>query len=58
MDPLQKLVEQMDPKEALAAIADAVQMLSKHVSEKDRLDFVVSLIGDAGADKIASMVNL
>lgn len=58
MESLYQFLEQMSPKEALAVITEAVNMIFQHADEKDRLDFAMGLIGDAGKDKIASMVNL
>ncbi|MCF6290122.1 MAG: hypothetical protein L3J03_03905 [Desulfobacterales bacterium] len=58
MKELLQIVEKMDPKEAMTALAGAVSTLFKHIDENAKLDFVVSLIGDSGNDKISSMVNL
>ena len=46
------------PAEALLAIAGALKKILLLVTEEDRLDFVVNLIGGAGDDKVASMVHL
>ena len=48
----------MDPEEALTAMAAVARGLFPQVSEKARLDFVVGLVGEAGADKVASLVQL
>lgn len=58
MTEIKKLLDQMEPEEALAAIAAVANKLLSHASEEARLDFVISLIGDNGADKVSSMVNL
>ena len=58
MDELQKIIDKLEPDKALAAITIVADKLLGQVSEQDRLDFVVSLIGEAGTDKVASMVNL
>ncbi len=53
-----ELIEKLDPEKALKEIALAVKTLFPLLDQKSRLNFVVSLIGDAGADKVASLVNL
>ena len=53
-----ELIEKLDPEKALKEIALAVRTLFPLLDQDARLDFVVSLIGDAGADKVASLVNL
>ncbi len=58
MTRIQTIIDQMSPEEALAEIIDATKSLFSHLSEEERLDVVVKLIGDAGSDKIGSMVNL
>lgn len=58
MDELQKIIDELEPDKALAAISTVANKILGQVSEQDRLDFVVRLIGEAGADKMASMVNL
>ncbi|MBI5583546.1 MAG: hypothetical protein HY892_06960 [Deltaproteobacteria bacterium] len=55
---IQELVKKMDPEKALKEIAQAVKTLFPLLDQESRLNFVVSLIGDAGADKVASLVNL
>ena len=55
---IQELIEQLDPEKALKEIALAVKKLFPLLDQGSRLNFVVSLIGDAGADKVASLVNL
>jgi len=48
----------MDPEEALTGMAAVARGLFPQVSEETRLDFVVGLVGEAGADKVASLVQL
>ena len=55
---IQELVGKLDPEKALKEIAQAVKALFPLLDQESRLNFVVSLIGDAGADKVASLVNL
>ncbi|MCB2183087.1 MAG: hypothetical protein KQH63_13715 [Desulfobulbaceae bacterium] len=58
MTEIEKLINRMEPENALVAIAAVAHKLLSHASDAARLDFVVSLIGENGADKISSMVNL
>lgn len=58
MGGIEKHIDSMEPEDALAAIATAANKLLSQISDEARLDFVVSLIGDSGVDKISSMVNL
>ncbi len=58
MTEIEKLIDSMEPEDALAAMAAVANKLLSHASDEARLDFVVSLIGDTGVDKISSMVNL
>ena len=51
-------IEKLGPEKALKEIALAVKTLFPLLNQESRLNFVVSLIGDAGADKVASLVNL
>jgi hypothetical protein len=55
---IEELIKKMDPEKALKEIAQAVITLFPLLEQESRLIFVVSLIGDAGADKVASLVNL
>ncbi|MCJ7601468.1 MAG: hypothetical protein MUO63_08185 [Desulfobulbaceae bacterium] len=58
MKKLHEVLEEKSPQEALSLIAEEAKSFMIHVSEQDRLDFVMKLIGNAGADNVASMVNL
>jgi hypothetical protein len=55
---IQELLARMAPEAALEEIGAALKKLLPTVSEEDRLNFVVNLIGGAGDDKVASMVHL
>ena len=58
MAGIREIVERMTPAKALAEIARALKNLLPLVTEEDRLNFVVHLIGGASDDKVASMVHL
>jgi hypothetical protein len=55
---LQEFIEKLDPEQALKEMARAVKTLFPLLDQEARLNFVVTLIGDAGKDKVASLVNL
>jgi hypothetical protein len=55
---IQQIVEDMSPDKALKEIALAAKSLFSLLDEKARLDFVMNLVGDAGMDKVASLVHL
>jgi Winged helix-turn-helix DNA-binding len=58
MADIQKLLESMDPTQALPEIAGVLKKILPLVTEEDRLNFMVNLIGGASDDKVASMVHL
>ena len=58
MAGIQELLARMAPEAALEEIGAALKKLLPMVSEDNRLNFVVNLIGGAGDDKVASMVHL
>jgi hypothetical protein len=58
MAGIQALLARMAPEAALDEIGTALKKLLPTVSEENRLNFVVNLIGGAGDDKVASMVHL
>lgn len=55
---LQKIVDKLEPEEALKEMAAIIKKLFPLLEEQARLDFVVSLIGDADTDKVSSLVHL
>ena len=58
MDEIQEIINQIGPEKALTRLGVVLRGLFSQVSEELRLDFVVNLIGEAGADKVASLVHL
>jgi hypothetical protein len=58
MAGIQEILARMAPEAALDEIGTALKKLLPTVSEENRLNFVVNLIGGAGDDKVASMVHL
>jgi hypothetical protein len=55
---LQQVIDGMDPPAALAALTAVVQKILANLGEEARLQVVVNLVGDAGADKVGSLVHL
>ncbi len=58
MKTIEELIHQMGPTRALKNLGSILRELLVEVDEQTRLDFVVDLIGEAGADKVASLVHL
>ena len=58
MDEIQEVIDRMGPEAALNRLGVVLRGLFSQVNEELRLNFVVSLIGEAGADKVASLVHL
>jgi hypothetical protein len=58
MKEIQRILEKMEPSEALVELTPAIKENLAHLDEEARIRFVVDLIGESGGDKISSMVNL
>lgn len=58
MAGIQETAERLAPAQALMEIAGALKKILPLVTEEERLNFMVNLIGGAGDDKVASMVHL
>ena len=58
MPGIQERLERMTPEKALKEIEAALKKVLPLVTDEDRLNFVVNLIGGASDDKVASMVHL
>ncbi len=58
MAGIPEILQSMTPAEAMAELAAALKTILPLVTDEDRLNFVVNLIGGAGDDKVASMVHL
>lgn len=57
-EKLQRLIETMDPQEALQAVAQVLRNLFSVLGEEAWQDFVVTLVGETGTDRTAGMVHL
>lgn len=58
MAGIQEILKSMTPAQAMAEIAAKLKTIFPLVTDEDRLNFVVNLIGGAGDDKVSSMVHL
>jgi hypothetical protein len=58
MAGIQEILQSIPPAAAMAEIAAALKTILPLVTDEDRLNFVVNLIGGAGDDKVSSMVHL
>ena len=57
-DQIKKLLKSLDPEEALGVVAAVTKSLFPALGDEARLNFLVNLLGDSGADKVTSMVHL
>jgi hypothetical protein len=58
MAGIQEILKSMTPAQAMAEIAAKLKTIFPSVTDEDRYNFVVNLIGGAGDDKVSSMVHL
>jgi hypothetical protein len=57
-EKLQRLIEAMEPQEALQAIAQVGRSLFAVLGEEAWREFVVNLVGETATDRTAGMVHL
>jgi hypothetical protein len=55
---LQRVLDGMDPEQALRELAEGLRQIFPLLGEEARLQFVVNLVGESGADKVAGLVHL
>jgi hypothetical protein len=58
MPGIQERLDRMTPEKGLKEIEASLKKILPLVTDEDRLNFVVNLIGGPGEDKVASMVHL
>lgn len=58
MAGIKEIPKSMTPAQAMAEIAAKLKTILPLVTDEERLNFVVNLIGGAGDDKVSSMVHL
>lgn len=57
MAAIQKIIEKMDPLEAVAEMAIALRRLLPILDDDARTAFVMNLMDDSPEDKVSSMVH-
>ena len=58
MEEILKIVDRMDPEEALTEISKVLKMLFSTLGEESRSQFLWDLMGESGGDKVSSLVHL
>lgn len=58
MKELQKILDTMEPAEALKALTTQLKKILSCLDQEALISFVTDLINGPGGDKISSMVNL
>jgi hypothetical protein len=58
MEEMRKMVNGMDPEEALAAISEVLKVLFSALGEEARSQFLWNLLGESRNDKVSSLVHL
>jgi hypothetical protein len=58
MTELQKILDTMEPAEALTALTPHLKKIFSCLDQDALISFVTGLINGPGGDKISSMVNL
>jgi hypothetical protein len=58
MTELQKILETMEPAEALKALTPQLKKILSCLDQEALISFVTGLINGPGEDKVSSMVNL
>ena len=55
---IREILDGMGPDQALSEIAGELKKILPLVTEEDRMNFLVNLIGGESSDKVGSMVHL
>ena len=58
MNALLKIIDGMDPQEAVDEMAAALEGLFSSLGEEARSRFLWNLMGESGGDKVSSLVHL
>lgn len=58
MKEILKIVDGMDPEDALDAIAKVLKVLFSTLEEEARSQFLWNLLGESRGDKVSSLVHL
>lgn len=57
MSDIEKIVDRMEPEQAIVEISAALKKVFPLLSEEDRADFMFRLVGDSADDKVSSLVH-
>ena len=58
MEEMLKIVERMDPEDALTEISKVLKVLFSALGEEARSQFLWNLLGESRGDKVSSLVHL
>ena len=58
MNEILKIIQRMDPEEALDAVGQALKTVFPVASEESRSRFLLKLVGESQEDKVSSLVHL
>lgn len=58
MEEILKIVDRMDPEEALTELSKVLKMLFSTLGEETRSEFLWNLMGESRGDKVSSLVHL
>ena len=58
MQEIKRIIEQLEPAEALEILTPQLKKILSHLDEEARMSFVTNLMDGAEGDKVSSMVNL
>jgi len=58
MEEILKIVDRMDPEDALRELSKVLKVLLSTLGEASRSQFLWDLMGESGGDKVSSMVHL
>ncbi len=58
MNEIRKIINRMDPEDALKEMGQAIKSIFPVASEELRAKFLMELVGESHNDKVSSMVHL
>jgi hypothetical protein len=58
MSEILKIIQRMDPEEALDEVGQALKIVFPVASEESRSRFLLELVGESQEDKVSSLVHL
>jgi hypothetical protein len=53
-----QILETMSPKEAASTLGGVLKKVFRYLDDEARLNFIMDVVGEAGEDKVSSMVHL